>query len=346
MSRKKKRRITKKDYYRMKGIKPEDAEKDDYLPLIFKPRLAVIPMFLAVAVWLWRLFWGPELEFSIDWTFGIVLFIGLSQVAILECRKERFLQWGVGMVYLLTAVLLARCFWVILIFSAGIFFVFSVVPATELWKEGKKTQALLVGVLIFVLSGSVFMVSGGVCMYRGGQAILFPYTAESVEKIVFRQNGRNLQIDSPKEIARIVEAWDMYFFLKRTRPYRGAQPYSLEGRPQWHCTIYRKDGGRQEFLLALGLNRQSQSFYVETIDPPEWFNPFGMAQTFQCPKLYPVLQPILEQNPYHNQSQSKEIIVDYLWHKAEKTQIISENTINRAADLLRYADYSIDGIAI
>ena len=201
-----------------KRIDSQEAEKSDYVSCIFKPRLALTPIALALGVWFWRYFTLPDaIEKMYAWTVLGVYGVCLCYMAMMEKNRQDFpvfMQWGLGVI-ILGAVWINQIvgvqFFLLLLISWIWFALLTYFPYT-FFRKGKRRIAILIFAGILIVGGLLYPITGGVFLNQYYREVLLSNTDnDAVQEIHFRQNPKKHE----KNIRRAANAKEEKALLPR-----------------------------------------------------------------------------------------------------------------------------------
>lgn len=285
--------ISEDDYYRTKGISREEAEAGDFYSCIFKPRWALLPMVLAIGIFIWQLCFLPPLEYYWQPISGFLCLFFLCMMGYFEKNAKHLLQWFYSLLGLLAIFITPYCLSFILVFILVVWLLWSWGFAATFKDKGYPKIGMIVGILIFSVGATAFYLFGwNIIARQAYDSIIFPYTGNSIQKIVFERKDRApLEISESAEIEKIVSAWKTYLF--DAGHGRWLPPYDIEAHQPWQCRVIYRNGEEKNYIVASGLRRTPDSICVIDTTRYRKFDLWPWKRASQSPELYKVLHPLL-----------------------------------------------------
>lgn len=285
--------ISEEDYYRTKGITREEAEESDFYPCIFKPRWALLPMILAIGIFIWQLCFLPPLEYYWQPVSGFLCLFFLCMMGYFEKSSKRLLQWFYALLGLSAIFITPYCLSFILVFILVVWLLWSWGFAATFKDKGYPKIGMIVGILTFSVGATAFYLFGwNIIARQAYDSIIFPYTGNSIQKIVFERKDRApLEISESAEIEKIVSAWKTYLF--DAGHGRWLPPYDIEAHQPWQCRVIYRNGEEKNYIVASGLRRTPDSICVIDTTRYRKFDLWPWKRAYQSPELYKVLYPLL-----------------------------------------------------
>lgn len=284
--------ISGDDYRRTEGISRKKADTGDFLPCIFKPRWALLPMVLAIGIFIWQLCFLPPLEYHWQPIAGLLCLFFLCMMGYFEKNSNHLQQWFYSLLGLLTVFITPYCLSFILVFIIIVWLLWPWGFAATFKAKGYPEIGMIVGILIFSAGATAFYLIGWNTIRQAYDAIIFPYTANSIQKIVFERKDRApLEISESAEIEKIVSAWKTYLF--DAGHGRWLPPYDIEAHQPWQCRVIYRNGEEKNYIVASGLRRTPDSICVIDTTRYRKFDLWPWKRASQSPELYKVLHPLL-----------------------------------------------------
>lgn len=285
--------IFRDNYRRTKGISRKKAEASDFLPCIFKPRWALLPMVLAIGIFIWQLCFLPPLEYYWQPISGFLCLFFLCMMGYFEKNAKHLLQWFYSLLGLVAIFITPYCLSFILVFILVMWLLWSWGFAATFKDKGYPKIGMIVGILIFSVGATAFYLFGwNIIARQAYDSIIFPYTGNSIQKIVFERKGRApLEISESAEIEKIVSAWKTYLF--DAGHGRWLPPYDIEAHQPWQCRVIYRNGEEKNYIVASGLRRTPDSICVIDTTRYRKFDLWPWKRAYQSPELYKVLYPLL-----------------------------------------------------
>ena len=285
-------RFSEDDYYKTKGITREEAEDSDFYPCIFKPRWALLPMMLGIGIFIWQLCFLPPLEYYWQPISGFFCLFFLCVMGYFEKNSKHLLQWFYSLLGLLAIFITPYCLSFLLLFILVVWLLWPWGFAATLKDKGYPKIGIIVGVLIFSAGTAAFYLFGWDITQRAYHTIIFPYTGNSIQKIIFeRKDHAPLVISEPAETEKIVSAWKTYLF--DAGHGRWLPPYDIDAHEPWQCRVIYRSGEEKNYIVASGLRRTSDSVCVIDTTQRRKFDLCPWKHAYQSPELYRVLHPLL-----------------------------------------------------